>query len=91
MHNDEDERPEMQELFKRLKAELPALEELLVRCGHCGYEDSVYRFYHQSFKVYALQDKTTDIVAALQSLAPDRPMNDWFMQIIGEGLSLIHI
>ncbi len=31
-----------------------------------GYEDPVYRFYHQSFKVYALQGGTRKIVDALQ-------------------------
>lgn len=26
--------------------------------GHWSYEDPVYRFYHQSFKVFALQETT---------------------------------
>jgi hypothetical protein len=30
-----------------------------------GYEDPIYRFYHHSFKVYALQEQTSRIVAAL--------------------------
>jgi hypothetical protein len=34
------------------------------------YEDLVYRFYHQSFKVYYLQEHTKAIVEALKSLAP---------------------
>ena len=37
-----------------------------------GFEDPIYRFYHQSFKVYALQNETARIVRVLQSLAPDR-------------------
>jgi hypothetical protein len=45
----------------------------------------VYRFYHQSFKVYALQRTTIEIVARLQALAPDRPLNEWFMRIVREG------
>lgn len=85
MENNEDDRPEVQELFKHLKAELPKLEELLATCGHGGYEDRVYRFYHQSFKVFYLQDMTAEIVAKLQSLASDRALNEWFMQIIREG------
>lgn len=52
MGNNMDDRPEVQELFRRLKEELPKLEELLANCGHGGYEDRVYRFYHQSFKVF---------------------------------------
>ena len=85
MNSSEDNRPAAQELLRCLKAEVPMLEELLIRCGHCGYEDPVYRFYHQSLKVYRLQDMTTEIVERLQSLAPGRPLNEWFMQIIKEG------
>jgi hypothetical protein len=50
-----------------------------------GYEDPVYRFYHQSFKVYNVQETTKEIVAKLQSLAPHLPLNNWFLQIVGEG------
>jgi hypothetical protein len=85
MNDDEDDRPEVQELFRRLKEELPALEALLVRCGSAGCEDLVYRFYHQSFKVYRIQELTEEIVAKLRSLAPDRPLNEWFEQIVKEG------
>ena len=85
MGNNMDDRPEVQELFRRLKEELPKLEELLANCGHGGYEDRVYRFYHQSFKVFYLQDTTMEIAAKLQSLAPDRPLNEWFVQIIQDG------
>ena len=38
--------------------------------SHWGYEDPIYRFYHQSFKVYALQSETRRIVGALQNIAP---------------------
>jgi hypothetical protein len=73
-------------LIEAISANLPGLESLLAQCSdHWGYEDPVYRFYHQSFKVYALQHTTNDIVARLQALAPDRPLNQWFMQIVGEG------
>jgi hypothetical protein len=85
MGNNMDDRPEVQELFRRLKEELPKLEELLANCGHGGYEDRVYRFYHQSFKVFYLQDTTMEIAAKLQSLAPDRPLNEWFVQIVQDG------
>jgi hypothetical protein len=52
---------------------------------HWGYEDPVYRFYHQSFKVYFLQQQTEAIVAALAELAPDRPLNRWFVEIVALG------
>ena len=62
------------------------MEKLLHDCsGHWGYEDPVYRFYHQSFKVYRLQAATRSIVSALQALAPRHKLNDWFLQIVTEG------
>ena len=80
------DRPLVKDLFKNLKAELPILEVLLENCsGPWGYEDPIYRFYHQSFKVFNLQDRTTEIVAKLQGLLPEVPSNPWFMQIIKEG------
>lgn len=73
-------------LMAAISADLPGLESLLEQCsGHWGYEDAVYRFYHQSFKVYRLQRATIEIVTRLQALAPDRPLNEWFMQIVHEG------
>jgi hypothetical protein len=81
-----DDRPEVHALLVSLKASLPKLEKLLDECSdHWGYEDPIYRFYHQSFKVYALGHTTKRIVSALQDLAPDRPLNEWFMRIVGEG------
>jgi len=85
MENNLDDRTEVQELFRNLKVELPKLKGLLAHCEQFGYEDRVYRFYHQSFKVFYLQDMTTEIVAKLQLLAPDRPLNEWFTQIVREG------
>ena len=52
---------------------------------HWGYEDGIYRFYHQSFKVFFLQASTEQILKVLQSLLPDRPLNDWFLSIMSEG------
>ncbi|TKS58565.1 MAG: hypothetical protein EWM72_02917 [Nitrospira sp.] len=76
----------VKELLKNLRAQVPVLEELLERCsGHWGYEDPVYRFYHQSFKVYNLQRQTLEIVAKLQALAPSVALNEGFMRIIQEG------
>jgi len=53
--------------------------------SHWEFEDPVYRFYHQSFKVYALQAETLHIVRVLESLALDRPLNPWFCEIVGQG------
>lgn len=59
------------ELLVNIKARHAELEELLQEMdSHWGYEDPIYRFYHHSFKVYMLQDKTRKIVDALKELAP---------------------
>ena len=81
-----DDRPEVQSLLANLKSAIVELEKLLEASNsHWIYEDGVYRFYHQSFKVYALQGSTTAIVAALQALAPGRNLNDAFLQIVKDG------
>jgi len=81
-----DNRPEVQQLLANIKAQLPEFKPLLASVNdHWCYEDGVYRFYHQSFKVYDLQETTIAIVAALQALAPERQLNDWFRYIVAEG------
>jgi len=73
-------------LFAAIQERLPALEKLLTESnGHWSYEDLVYRFYHQSFKVYRAQEHTERIVAALRSLLPDVLLNESFTQIVTEG------
>lgn len=79
-----DDRIEVKNLLKNIKAEATLLQELLEECEERS-ENLVYRFYHQSFKVYALQQFTLDITAKLQSLLPDTPLNPWFNQIVHEG------
>jgi hypothetical protein len=84
--DDRDDRPETKNLFIKIRAALPDLEALLEECnGHWAYEDYVYRFYHQSFKVYLLQEATLRIVEKLRGLSPDREFNEWFEQIVAEG------
>jgi len=41
--------------------------------------------YHQSWKVFHLQEDTNAIVRVLESLAPDRPLNPWFLEIVAAG------
>jgi len=73
-------------LLGNLKQRLPALEALLERAGSdWEYEDYVYRFYHQSFKVFGVQSLTLQIVAALRELLPGTPLNDSFVAIIDAG------
>ncbi|HVS70064.1 MAG TPA: hypothetical protein VHQ47_02290 [Phycisphaerae bacterium] len=74
-------------LLDNMKREAPRLRETLGAANdHWGYEDGMYRFYHQSFKVYDLQSHTTKIVGALKSVAPDdRPFCGFFQAILAAG------
>jgi hypothetical protein len=73
-------------LLANLKNRRPELAALLENCSdHWGYEDPIYRFYHQSFKVFRLQAMTEKIVAVLRDLLSEQPLNDWFLQIVAEG------
>ena len=66
-----------------MQHELKAL--LDASSDHWGFEDPVYRFYHQSFKVFSLQQQTDTIVRRLSSLLPDRPLHPWFLEIVRQG------
>jgi len=74
-------------LLKNIKKQLPELEKLVTASeDHWAMEDGVYRFYHQSFKVYdGLQPHTLEITKALQKLLPNHPLNDWFAEIVAAG------
>lgn len=65
------DRPEVVELVANLKRTLPDLEKLLEEINdHWVYEDRIYRFFHQSFKVFDLQEHTLEIVEMLKGLTP---------------------
>jgi hypothetical protein len=73
-------------LLAAIKERLPQLEELLRNLeDHWGLEDGLYRFYHQSFKVYRLQSITEEIAKTLQGLLPDLPLNRQFQEIVSDG------
>jgi len=73
-------------LLANIRQHLSELETLLERArSHWEYEDYVYRFYHQSFKVFGVQSLTLKIVAALRSLLPEATMNRSFLAIIDDG------
>jgi len=66
-----DDRPEAVELFTNLKRALPDLEKLLEELSdHWAYEDGIYRLFHQSYKVFHLQEYTLKVVEALKKLIP---------------------
>ena len=86
MEGQEERQQEEAKLLANIAASLDPLQDLLERCSdHWGYEDPVYRFYHQSFKVFGLQQSTREITASLQALAPSRPLNTWFLEIVRQG------
>ena len=73
-------------LFAALKAALPELERLLTSLNeHDGVDDMVYRFYHQSFKVFGIQGYTVQIVNALQALALERKLHREIVRLLDEG------
>jgi hypothetical protein len=84
--NYQEQQTEAAKLLANIAGQLPRLEEAWQKYNsHWGYEDAIYRFYHQSFKVCRLQQSTKEIVGVLQGLAPHLPLNAWFMEIVNEG------
>ena len=76
-------------LLKNLELYRGELIALLEVCAsHWGFEDPIYRFYHQSFKVFGLQERTQAIVTLLRALAPDRPLSLRFLAIIEAGTEM---
>ena len=81
----QEESREMEIFYQNVKAKLPELKRVLAGASsHWGYEDPIYRFYHQSFKVDGIWESTDDIVRVLKTLS-ERPFNKWFERIIKEG------
>lgn len=75
-----------QELLQRIHNSLPDLKATLDAVNAVWVaEDLIYRFWHQSFKVYGLQDATERIVRCLRNLAFDIGLNPWFEEIVQAG------
>lgn len=73
-------------LVASLRADAQPLRALFdASCNHWGFEDPVYRFYHQSFKVFGLQSQTEAIVQRLERLVPERSLHPWFVEIVRLG------
>ncbi|MCO5053059.1 MAG: hypothetical protein M9920_12230 [Verrucomicrobiae bacterium] len=74
------------ELLRAIQRDLPKLEVMLTNLeDEWGMEDSFYRFYHQSFKVYGLQLMTIEIREAFALLLPGQPLNSWYLEIVAQG------
>lgn len=73
-------------LLENIKQQLPELEKMLANVeSEWLMEDMFYRFYHQSFKVYAFQQTTGELCKILQNLLPERSLNEWFLKIVADG------
>lgn len=56
------------QLLRALKERLPQLKELKESCEGHRAVDNFYRYYHQSFKAYRIQDITLDIVKVFHEI-----------------------
>ena len=71
-------------LLTRLVEHRETLRTLLADIG--DHDDNVYGFWHQSFKIYGrCQHMTLAIQSALESVLPERTLNEWFLHIASEG------
>jgi hypothetical protein len=73
-------------LLQRIKSRLPELEELYKRhvTDRRAEEEAVYRYYHRSFKVYAIQDHTEAILGGFEELGAH-------LQIEGSGFVEVNL
>jgi hypothetical protein len=74
-------------LLSNIQSNLLELKEMYAKYSeHWNYEDMIYRFYHQSYKVYYVQGMTKAIVSKLKELAPEGVVfNNFFEEILKEG------
>ena len=79
-------RPQEARLLGNIQKNLSRLELLLAdSSSEWQSEDLIYRFYHQSFKVYRMQSITEEMAVVLKDLLPEEELNSWFLQIVKEG------
>jgi hypothetical protein len=78
-----------EELLTRIKERLPELQKLLEESkGRWYWEDPVYRFYHQSHKVYWIQERTKRIVEKLREFQPEHELHSFFTEIVQQGTGI---
>jgi hypothetical protein len=75
-------------LLSKMKKHAADLQNVLTEANDdWGYEDGIYRFYYQSFKVFAMQNYTEQLVNALRSVAPEQQQScAFFEQVCRSGL-----
>ncbi|MGO9270647.1 MAG: hypothetical protein ACLQOO_10420 [Terriglobia bacterium] len=73
-------------LLLNMRQHEPNLRRVLEEVNEGSYEDRLYRYYAQSFKVFDLQGCTKLIVGSLTTIAPEgRPFCGFFAEIIQQG------
>jgi hypothetical protein len=77
------------EIVANIRSQYDELLSLLESVsGEWGFDDAIYRFYSQSFKIYKVQVVTHQIVEKLRSIAPKgTTFNPFFEEIIQSGAS----
>ena len=74
-------------LLQQTKSKLQRIEMLLTRFKR-EEPDLVYRFYHQSYKVFIATSLVKQATELFQVLLPDgTSMNTWFLEIAENALS----
>jgi len=86
-------------LLDNIKDNLGDLKKLLESMSGTYYEDTIYRFYHGSFKVYYLQDLTIEAYNLFIKISPHvevgdsykyNPFCQYFEEIYREGTGWEH-
>jgi hypothetical protein len=73
------------ELLDQLNQQIDEIEAL-VKAFESIEEDGVYRYYHQSTKVYSLQEAVKRARRLFEELAPDgTQLNSWFTTICDDA------
>jgi len=88
--NYDDQTLKMEQLLKNIKEALPEMKKLLEEINSSWVlPDLFYRYYHNSFKVYYIQDYTLKIVDFLKKLAPEgcENLNNNFIEILNAGIN----
>ena len=77
----------MNALLSRIKAQLPDIDAWLAESAEWE-EDGVYRFYHQSYKVFGrLQDITREGFELIGTIGGEKEQPcEWYSQIVREGI-----
>jgi hypothetical protein len=84
----EEQMKRMHALLSRIKGHMPELEEVLADIAdQWGEEDGIYRFYHQSYKVFEhLQWIIRKGFALIEQIgAGIDTLDPWYCQIVQEG------